>query len=82
MKKLFALLLCVVFLLCAGGHGFALTIPASEDSFGYNNQLSASSNAAVQLMVDVNRKAFIYFNLNDIPKPKPPNSSSEHPRMS
>ena len=67
MKKLFTILLCVVFLACAGGKGFALTIPASEDSIGYNNQITASGNAAIQLAVDVNRKAFIYFNLNDIP---------------
>jgi sulfatase modifying factor 1 len=53
------LLLCVP--------AFALTIPASEDSVGYNNQISVAGNAAVQLAVDVNHKAFIYFNLNDIP---------------
>ena len=67
MKRLLSLFLCVASFLCAGSNGFALTIPASEDSVGYNNQISASGNAAVQLAVDVNHKAFIYFNLNDIP---------------
>jgi formylglycine-generating enzyme required for sulfatase activity len=67
MKRLLPLFLCVASFLCAGSNGFALTIPASEDSVGYNNQISASGNAAVQLAVDVNHKAFIYFNLNDIP---------------
>jgi hypothetical protein len=67
MKKLLPLLLIFLSALFADITANALTIPASEDSVGYNGQLTASGNAAVQLAVDVNRKAFIYFNLNDIP---------------
>jgi alpha-tubulin suppressor-like RCC1 family protein len=67
MKNALIILTFLVSALFADITAHALTIPASEDSFGYNGQLTAAGNAAVQLAVDVNRKAFIYFNLNDIP---------------
>jgi len=67
MKNALIILTFLVSVLFADITAHALTIPASEDSFGYNGQLTAAGNAAVQLAVDVNRKAFIYFNFFDIP---------------
>jgi hypothetical protein len=67
LKRALTTFLFLVVALFSDNAAYALTIPASEDSIGYNNQITASGNSAVQLAVDVNRKAFIYFNLNDIP---------------
>jgi formylglycine-generating enzyme required for sulfatase activity len=46
----------------------ALTIPASEDSYtAAGNKLSHSTNNANSLLVDGIRKAYLFFDLSDIP---------------
>ena len=69
MKRpaLFVALFClsVLFLTAAG---YALTIPASEDSYtAPRNTLSYSTNNANSLIVDATRKSYLYFDLSDIP---------------
>ena len=63
-----------VYLLCLSAFFFAvnalnaLTIPASEDSYtAPRNTLSYSTNNANALVVDANRKSYLYFDLSDIP---------------
>jgi sulfatase modifying factor 1 len=46
----------------------ALTMPASEDTTGYQNKITASASASSVLLVDSTRVAFVYFNLDDIPE--------------
>jgi hypothetical protein len=46
----------------------ALTIPASEDSYtAPGNKLSLATNNANNLVVDANRKSYLYFDLSDVP---------------
>ena len=63
-----------VYLLCLSALFFssnglrALTIPASEDSYtAPGNKLSLATNNANSLVVDANRKSYLYFDLSDIP---------------
>ena len=63
-----------VYLLCLSALFFssnglrALTIPASEDSYtAPGNKLSLATNNANSLIVDANRKSYLYFDLSDIP---------------
>lgn len=46
----------------------ALTIPASEDTTGYQNKVTAAASGSSVLMVDATRVAFVSFNLDDIPE--------------
>ena len=47
----------------------ALTIPASEDSYtAPGNKLSIATNKANSLVVDTNRKAYLYFDLSEVPQ--------------
>lgn len=46
----------------------ALTIPASEDTTGYQNTVTAAASGSSVLMVDATRVAFVSFNLDDIPE--------------
>jgi len=45
----------------------ALTIPANEDTFSLGGRITVSANNAGLLPVDINRKAFIYFSLEEVP---------------
>ncbi len=46
-----------------------LTIPASEDTTGFSTtKLSPSGSKAPMLMVDSTHKAYVYFNLDDVPR--------------
>ena len=63
----FALLCCSTIIFAATS--FALTIPASEDSYtAPRNTLSYSTNNASALFVDATRKSYLYFDLSDIPQ--------------
>jgi formylglycine-generating enzyme required for sulfatase activity len=68
MRTVLKFLLCnlIAFGFVSGAYG--LTIPASEDSVGYLNKLTAGANAAPNLMVDANHTAFLYFNLDEVPQ--------------
>ena len=60
--------LCLFALFFAANGLNALTIPASEDSYtAPRNTLSYSTNNANALVVDANRKSYLYFDLSDIP---------------
>ena len=70
MKRhaLFLALLCLSALFITASCLNALTIPASEDSYtAPRNTLSYSTNNANSLIVDANRKSYLYFDLSDIP---------------
>lgn len=58
-------LLILAPLWCASA--LALTIPASEDTSGGASGLSTESNGASSLSVDATNKAFLYFDLSEIP---------------
>lgn len=45
-----------------------LTIPASEDTTAFLSRLTAAANTSPTLIVDVSHKAFLYFNLDEIPQ--------------
>ena len=47
--------------------GTAATLPVSEDSFGYRAKLTVSSNKAGTLPVDGSRRAFLFFDLHELP---------------
>jgi hypothetical protein len=68
MRKMLKALLCnlIAFGFVSGAYG--LTIPASEDTVGYQSKLTAAANAAPNLMVDATHTAFLYFNLNEVPQ--------------
>ena len=60
--------LCLCSLIFAASRLKALTIPASEDSYtAPGNKLSLATNNANSLVVDANRKSYLYFDLSDIP---------------
>jgi sulfatase modifying factor 1 len=70
MKRhaLFVALLCSSALFITASCLNALTIPASEDSYtAAGNKLSYSTNNANGLVVDGIRKAYLFFDLSDIP---------------
>ena len=64
----FRLLAYMVLLIVLGMRSYGLTIPASEDTVGYLNKLTAASNASPTLQVDASHKSFLYFNLDDVPQ--------------
>ena len=68
MRKMLKDLLCnlIAFGFVSGVYG--LTIPASEDTVGYLNQLTTGANAAPNLMVDATHTVFLYFNLDEVPQ--------------
>ena len=45
----------------------AATLPAAEDSYGFRSKLTLAANKAAKLPVDATHRAFIYFNLADLP---------------
>ena len=70
MKRtaLSACLVCLSALFLAANTSQALTIPASEDSYtASGGKLSLATNNANSLIVDANRKSYLYFDLSDIP---------------
>jgi len=66
MKRLFPFLCFLGALLASSGLSHALTIPASEDTAGAA-QITNTASGASSLSVDASNKAYLYFNLNDIP---------------
>ncbi len=66
MKRLFSLLCFLGALLASSGLSLGLTIPASEDTAGAA-QITTTASGASSLSVDAISKAYLYFNLNDIP---------------
>ena len=69
MRNRFAapLLSLIAFGFTSGAYG--LTIPASEDTTGISgSRLSPSGSRAPTLVVDSTHKAYVYFNLDDIPR--------------
>ena len=67
MNRFLIIFVFLTSVLIADVPSYGLTIPASEDTFGYANQIASSSNSSPQLLVDPLRTAFLYFDLNDIP---------------
>ncbi len=45
----------------------AATLPASEDTYGFRAKLTLAANKAATLPVDATHRAFLYFNLADLP---------------
>lgn len=43
------------------------TLPASEDSYGFRSKLTLAANKAATLPVDATHRAFIWFNLAELP---------------
>jgi hypothetical protein len=68
MKSLRRALLFLLTAFCFAGRIYGLTIPASEDTVGHLNKLTAGANAAPNLQVDAARTAFLYFNLDEVPQ--------------
>ena len=68
VRTVLKFLLCnlIAFGFVSGAYG--LTIPASEDTVGYLNKVTAAANAAPNLMVDATHTAFLYFTA--IPQPE------------
>jgi hypothetical protein len=67
MKRLLRLLSFVCALLACADLSHALTIPASEDGSSSGSRLSTAGNKSGFLSVDANRKAYVYFDLSEIP---------------
>jgi hypothetical protein len=67
MKRLLLLLCCLGALLVGASFSHALTIPASEDSFSFASRLSTTGNKSGVLSVDATRKAYVYFDLSEVP---------------
>ncbi len=66
MRRLFSFLCFLGAMLASVGLSHALTIPASEDTSGAA-KITTAANGAASLSVDAGNKAYLYFNLNDIP---------------
>lgn len=45
----------------------AATLPASEDTVGFRGKLTLAASKSAVLPVDATHKAFVYFNLSDLP---------------
>ena len=67
MKRLLLLLCCLGASLVGASLSHALTIPASEDSFSSASRLSTAGNKSGVLSVDATRKAYVYFDLSEVP---------------
>jgi hypothetical protein len=67
MKRLLLFFYCLGALLVGSSFSHALTIPASEDSSSFGSRLSIVGNKSGVLSVDATRKAYVYFDLSEIP---------------
>lgn len=67
MKRLLLLLWCLVIPFFSTSVSRALTIPASEDSSSFVSRLNTAGNKSGFLSVDASRKAYVYFDLSEIP---------------
>jgi formylglycine-generating enzyme required for sulfatase activity len=69
MKTLPAWILALCIALLSGAHRLpALTIPASEDTTGYQSKITSRASLSTSLIVDSTHVGFVYFNLDDIPE--------------
>jgi sugar lactone lactonase YvrE len=67
MGKFFMRMILAALLLCGTFTASALTIPANEDTYSQGGRITLSANNAGSLPVDINRKAFVYFSLEEVP---------------
>ena len=61
------MLLIAILTILSGASACAATLPAAEDSYGYRAKLTLAANKASSLPVDATHRAFVYFNLADLP---------------
>ena len=67
MNRIFRYLSWLVVLLSGPSFSYGLTIPASEDSSSVSSKLTTAGNNSGVLAVDAVRKAYVYFDLSEIP---------------
>ena len=53
---------------CSLTSGIGLTIPASEDTTGFQTRITTAASNASTLSVDSARRSYVYFNLDKVPQ--------------
>jgi sugar lactone lactonase YvrE len=67
MKKNLGVLLAIVVVWAFTSCGIALTIPVSEDTYSIGGRITPATSNSGLLPVDINRRAFVYFSLEEVP---------------
>jgi len=57
----------MVWILLCAGPASAATLPVSEDSYGFRAKLTLPANKAASVPVDASHRAFVFFDLRDLP---------------
>ncbi len=55
----------------------AATLPATEDTYGFRSKVTVAANKAATLPVDTGHRAFVYFDLAELP----PSTSIRYARL-